>query len=151
MIRGQSARFLAVIVIATPCPLLLAIPVAIIGAISLAANRGIIIKDAGLLERIGSCRTVLFDKTGTLTLGQPALTEILCAPGFDRVDVLRLAASLELYSKHPLAAAVVREAQKAGVELLPVTEMSEKAGAGLTGPKRPEPSFSRAHLPRWTS
>jgi cation transport ATPase len=63
----------------------------------------------------------------------------------------RLAASLELYSKHPLAAAVVREAQKAGVELLPVTEMSEKAGAGLTGPKRLEPSFSRAHLPRWTS
>jgi heavy metal translocating P-type ATPase len=133
MISGESARFLAVIVIATPCPLLLAIPVAIIGAISLAAKRGIIIKDAGLLERIGTCRTVLFDKTGTLTLGQPALTEILCAPGFDRLDVLRLAASLEVYSQHPLAAAVVREAQKAAVELLPVTEMSEKAGAGLTG------------------
>jgi heavy metal translocating P-type ATPase len=132
-ISGQPARFLAVIVIATPCPLLLAIPVAIIGAISLAARRGIIIKDAGLLERIGSCRTVLFDKTGTLTIGQPALTEILCAPGFDRRDVLRLAASLELYSKHPLAAAVVGEAETAKVGLLPVMEMSEKAGAGLTG------------------
>jgi heavy metal translocating P-type ATPase len=133
MISGQPARFLAVIVIATPCPLLLAIPVAIIGAISLAAKRGIIVKDAGLLERIGSCRTVLFDKTGTLTLGQPALTGILCAPGFSTHDALQLAASLELYSKHPLAAAVVREAEKTAVGLLPVTEMSEKAGAGLTG------------------
>ena len=132
-ISGQPARFLAVIVIATPCPLLLAIPVAIIGAISLAAKRGIIIKDAGLLERIGSCRTVMFDKTGTLTLGQPALTGILCAPGFSTRDALQLAASLELYSKHPLAAAVVREAEKTAVGLLPVTEMSEKAGAGLTG------------------
>jgi heavy metal translocating P-type ATPase len=133
MISGQPARFLAVIVIATPCPLLLAIPVAIIGAISLAAKRGIIIKDAGLLERIGSCRTVMFDKTGTLTLGQPALTGILCAPGFSTRNALQLAASLELYSKHPLAAAVVREAEKTAVGLLPVTEMSEKAGAGLTG------------------
>jgi heavy metal translocating P-type ATPase len=133
MISGQSSRFLAVIVIATPCPLLLAIPVAIIGAISLAAKRGIIIKDASLLERIGSCRTVMFDKTGTLTLGQPALTGILCAPDFSMRDALQLAASLELYSKHPLASAVVREAEKAAVGLLPVTEMSEKAGAGLTG------------------
>ena len=133
MISGQPARFLAVIVIATPCPLLLAIPVAIIGSISLAAKRGIIIKDAALLERIGSCRTVMFDKTGTLTLGQPALTGILCAPGFSTRDALQLAASLELYSKHPLAAAVVREAEKTAVGLLPVTEMSEKAGAGLTG------------------
>jgi heavy metal translocating P-type ATPase len=133
MVSGQPARFLAVIVIATPCPLLLAIPVAIIGSISLAAKRGIIIKDAALLERIGSCRTVMFDKTGTLTLGQPALTGILCAPGFSTRDALQLAASLELYSKHPLAAAVVREAEKTAVGLLPVTEMSEKAGAGLTG------------------
>jgi heavy metal translocating P-type ATPase len=133
MVSGQPARFLAVIVIATPCPLLLAIPVAIIGSISLAAKRGIIIKDAALLERIGSCRTVMFDKTGTLTLGQPALTGILCAPGFSTRDALQLAASLELYSKHPLAAAVVREAEQTAVGLLPVTEMSEKAGAGLTG------------------
>jgi heavy metal translocating P-type ATPase len=133
MVSGQPARFLAVIVIATPCPLLLAIPVAIIGSISLAAKRGIIIKDAALLERIGSCRTVMFDKTGTLTLGQPALTGILCAPGFSTRDALQLAASLELYSKHPLAAAVVREAEKTAVGSLPVTEMSEKAGAGLTG------------------
>lgn len=130
---GESARFLAVIVIATPCPLLLAIPVAIIGSISLAAKRSIIIKDAGVLERIGSCRTVLFDKTGTLTLGQPGLTEIFCAPGVDKREVLQLAASLEQYSRHPLASAVIREAEKEQVGLLPVAQMSEKAGEGLTG------------------
>jgi P-type E1-E2 ATPase len=77
---GQSHRFLAVLVIATPCPLLLAIPVAVIGAISLAARRGIIIKNPAVLERIGRCTTLIFDKTGTLTYGRPTLTEILCAP-----------------------------------------------------------------------
>jgi cation transport ATPase len=99
-------RFLAVLVIATPCPLLLAIPVATVGSISVAASRGIIIKDPAMLERIGPCRTVIFDKTGTLTYGKPALTEILCAPNFDREQVLEMAASLEQYSKHPLAESV---------------------------------------------
>ena len=130
---GDSSRFLAVLVIATPCPLLLSIPVAIIGAISLAAKRGIIVKDPGLLERIGSCHTVMFDKTGTLTAGKPALTDIVCAPGANRRDVLQLAASLERYSRHPLAAAVVRAAGDEALSMVPVTEMHERAGTGLTG------------------
>ncbi len=81
---SDPTRFLAVLVIATPCPLLLAIPVAIIGAISVAASRAIIVKNPGMLERIDSCRTVIFDKTGTLTYGKPALTDTLCAPGISR-------------------------------------------------------------------
>ena len=80
---GEPVRFLAVLVVATPCPLLIAIPVAIIGAISLAARRGIIIKDPAVLEKIDTCRTAIFDKTGTLTYGQPKLTERARAPGFD--------------------------------------------------------------------
>ena len=133
MIGHDPTRFLAVLVIATPCPLLLAIPVAIIGAISVAASRGIIIKDPAMLERISSCRTVIFDKTGTLTYGKPALTDILCAPNMDRKDVLQMAASLEQYSKHPLAGSVLEAARRENVELIPVSQISEKPGQGLGG------------------
>jgi heavy metal translocating P-type ATPase len=126
-------RFLAVVVVATPCPLLLAIPTAIIGAISVAARRGIIIKNPAVLEQIDSCRTLIFDKTGTLTYGRPSLTEIICAEGFERQQVLRLAASLEYYSKHPLAGAIVGEAQEQGVKFVGVTELGEPPGEGLRG------------------
>jgi cation transport ATPase len=81
-ISGESIRFLAVLVIATPCPLLLAIPIAIIGSISLCARRAIIVKSPVVLEQIADCRTAIFDKTGTLTYGEPKLTEQLIAPGF---------------------------------------------------------------------
>ena len=111
---GDSLRFLAVTVIATPCPLLIAIPVAIIGAISLAAKRGIILKNPAALEQIDNCRTLIFDKTGTLTYGKPVLTDVLCAEGVSREDVLSKAASVEQYSKHPLAAAVLSAAREAG-------------------------------------
>jgi P-type E1-E2 ATPase len=126
-------RFLAVVVVATPCPLLLAIPTAIIGAISVAARRAIIIKNPMVLEQIDSCQTLIFDKTGTLTYGRPTLTEIICAEGFERQDVLRLAASLEHYSKHPLAGAIVGEAEKQETKILGVTELSEAPGEGLRG------------------
>ena len=126
-------RFLAVLVIATPCPLLLAIPVAIIGAISLAASRAIIIKNPSMLERIDSCRTVIFDKTGTLTYGRPSLTETLCAPGIDSEDATRSAASLEQYSKHPLAVPLLEAARQGKIELAAVSEISEKPGEGLRG------------------
>jgi P-type E1-E2 ATPase len=79
---GDPRRFLSVIVIATPRPLLIAIPVAVIGAISIAARRGIIIKDPAVLEQLDRCRTFIFDKTGTLTYGKPSLTNVICAPGF---------------------------------------------------------------------
>jgi P-type E1-E2 ATPase len=90
LISGEPIRFLAVIVIATPCPLLLAIPIAIIGSISLCARRAIIVKSPVVLEQIAGCRTAIFDKTGTLTYGEPALTEQLIAPGFSQPEVLRL-------------------------------------------------------------
>jgi len=133
VIGGDPSRFLAVLVIATPCPLLIAIPVAIIGGISVAAASGIIIKDPAMLERVDSCRTVIFDKTGTLTYGKPALTETLCAPSVQVDDAIRMAASLEQYSKHPLAASILEAARERKIELAVVSEMSEKPGQGLNG------------------
>ncbi len=130
---GQAIRFLAVLVVATPCPLLIAIPVAIIGSISLAARRGIIVRDPAVLEQIDTCRTVIFDKTGTLTYGEPHLTEQLVAPGFAAHDVLCLAASLERYSKHPLAESILVEAQQAHLALSEASEIHEKPGTGLRG------------------
>src|SRR6201993_602937 len=133
LLSGNSERFLSVVVIATPCPLLLAIPTAIIGAISLAARRAIIIKNPAVLEQIERCQTLIFDKTGTLTYGRPTLTEVLCAESYDLTHVLRLAASLEQYSKHPLASAIVLEAKHKGIALLPVEKISERPGEGLRG------------------
>ena len=131
---GEPSRFLAVLVIATPCPLLLGIPVAIIGAISTAARRGILIKDAGILEQLRLCRTAIFDKTGTLTLGRPQLTHVeLLSPAQTRREVLSLAASLEQYSRHPLAAAVVAAADAENAPRLTVSEMREPPGEGLSG------------------
>ncbi len=133
LLSGQSERFLSVVVIATPCPLLLAIPTAIIGAISLAARRAIIIKNPAVLEQIEKCQTLIFDKTGTLTYGRPTLTEVLCAEGFERKQVLQLAASLEQYSKHPLASAIVSEAKRQEIAVVPVEQISERPGEGLRG------------------
>ena len=130
---GEAHRFLAVVVVATPCPLLIAIPVAVIGAISLSARRGIIIKNPAVLEQIDHCRTLIFDKTGTLTYGKPALSEILCAPGFTKDQVLQAVASLERYSKHPLSRAVLEAAQDAHLPAEPVSDISERPGEGLRG------------------
>ena len=132
-ISGDPNRFLAVLVIATPCPLLIGVPVAIVGAISLAARHGIIVKDPSVLERLSTVRTMIFDKTGTLTYGRPTVTsvELLgdAAPPADRV--LALAAAVERYSRHPLASAIV----EAAVDLpeLQVERVSEVPGAGLIG------------------
>jgi heavy metal translocating P-type ATPase len=130
---GQAVRFLAVLVVATPCPLLIAIPVAIIGSISLSARRGIIVKDPAVLEQLDGCRTAIFDKTGTLTYGQPRLTEVIVSPGFTEDEILTLVASLEQYSKHPLAIAVVEASRHARVALREAVEISERPGEGLRG------------------
>ena len=132
-VTGDPMRFLAVVVIATPCPLILAIPVAVIGAISLSAKHSIIIKNPAALEQITTCRTLIFDKTGTLTYGKPQMTDLLCTPGHTREQVLQAAASLEQFSKHPLAAAVVQAASDANVALLDVSQVQEKPGEGLLG------------------
>ena len=133
IISGQAVRFLAVLVIATPCPLLIAIPVAIIGSISLAARRSIVVKNPAVLEQITQCRTAIFDKTGTLTYGEPNLTEQLITPGFAQKEVLTLAASLELYSKHPLARAILGAAKAEGLRLQQASHVSEPPGQGLRG------------------
>ncbi len=130
---GEAMRFLAVLVVATPCPLLIAIPVAVIGSISLAARRGIIIKDPVVLERLETCRTAMFDKTGTLTYGQPRLTEIVVAEGFEADRVLGLVASVERYSRHPLASAILDRAREAGLAPAEAGEVSERPGEGLRG------------------
>ena len=130
---GDPVRFLAVVVVATPCPLLIAIPVAIIGSVSLAATRSIVIRDPAVLETIARCRTIVLDKTGTLTYGQPSLTERLMAPGRDDATVLRLAASLERYSKHPLARPVLDAAAREHVALADASEVRERPGEGLEG------------------
>jgi heavy metal translocating P-type ATPase len=132
-ISRDPIRFLAVLVVATPCPLLIAIPVAIIGSISLAAKRGIVIKDPIALERIDSCSTAIFDKTGTLTYGRPQLTEQLAADGVDQRELLSLAGSLERYSKHPLSQAIVESARQEKASLKEVDEISERPGEGLRG------------------
>ena len=132
-VSGEALRFLAVLVVATPCPLLIAIPVAIIGSISLSARRGIIIKDPVVLEKIDTCRTAIFDKTGTLTYGQPKLIEILPNAHYTANEVLRLVASLERYSKHPLASAILKAANEAGLALQEAGQISERPGEGLRG------------------
>jgi heavy metal translocating P-type ATPase len=133
LLSGHSERFLAVLVIATPCPLLISIPVAIIGAISVGAKRGIIIKDPSILEKMDTCHLLIVDKTGTLTYGKPRLTSIDCFGELSRDIALQFAASLERFSKHPLASAVIAAAEKEGLLLLKVEDISEAPGTGLTG------------------
>lgn len=130
---GDAVRFLAVLVVATPCPLLIAIPVAVIGSISLSARLGIIIKNPAILETVDTCRTVIFDKTGTLTYGRPQLTEDLVVDAFEANTILKLVASLERYSKHPLATAVVAVAKQRGLSLVDASSLSERPGEGLLG------------------
>jgi heavy metal translocating P-type ATPase len=136
-VSGEADRFLAVLVIATPCPLLLAIPVAIIGAISMSARKGIVVKDPSILEKLDSCRTLIVDKTGTLTYGRPCLTDVICFGDRSRRDLLQIAASLEQYSKHPLAPAVLAAAKEEAIPLLTPQDVFEFPGEGL-----------RAHIER---
>jgi P-type E1-E2 ATPase len=132
-ITGESIRFLSVLVIATPCPLLIAIPITIISAISMAARQGIIIKDPITLERLPTCHTAIFDKTGTLTYGKPKLINIFAALNFDENLILQMAASLERYSKHPLAHALISAGHKAKIVFNEATDVCETPGQGLIG------------------
>ncbi len=128
----EPRRFLSVLVVATPCPLIIAIPVAILGAISWCAKRGIIIKDPLVLERAHKCEVLITDKTGTLTIGEPVL-ESIQTKGLSEDELLQYAASLEQYSRHPLASPVLARAAARNIVTLPVTEVSEIPGQGLSG------------------
>lgn len=134
IITGDLGRVLAVLVIATPCPLLIAAPVAFIGGLSRAAGRNIIVKTPTALETIAKVSTIFFDKTGTLTLGEPRLTEItLLDTHATEMQVLSLAAALEFHSIHPLARAIISAAQKRNFTPSPAVEVKEIIGNGIEG------------------
>ena len=130
---GGAARAVAVLVVATPCPLILAAPVALVSGLSAAARRGIVVKNGGVLERLARCTTVLLDKTGTLTAGQPAVTAIVPAGALDPEEILGLAASLDQASGHVLATAVVRAAAERGCPLDQPADVTEQPGQGIDG------------------
>jgi heavy metal translocating P-type ATPase len=133
LFSGDPIRGLAVLVAATPCPLILAAPVAFISGVSQAARRGILVKGGGALEALARARTVMFDKTGTLTVGGARLVAIETAPGETADDILRLAASLEQASQHTVAQSIVAGAIAKALPLEMPTEVKETMGAGLEG------------------
>jgi len=125
-------RAVAVLVVATPCPLILAAPVALVSGLSVAARRGVLVKSGGVLERLATCTTLLLDKTGTLTSGRPALAAIVPAGWLPADEVLRMAASLDQVSQHVLASAVVHAAERRCELVLP-EQVDEVAGQGIRG------------------
>ena len=132
-LSGDPDRVLAVLVVATPCPLILATPVAIIGGINRAARRQIIVRHGGALEALAGVDTALFDKTGTLTVGRPEVSQVRAVPPFTEAEVLRLAGGVEQGSGHLLARTLVAAASGRGIVLPEVSDVSEAAGRGVTG------------------
>ena len=130
---GGAERAVAVLVVATPCPLFLAAPVALVSGLSAAAQRGVVVKNGGVLERLARCTTLMIDKTGTLTVGQPAVTAVVSAGTLPPEEILPLAASLDQVSGHVLAAAVVRAAAERGCQLVLPEAVTEQPGEGIAG------------------
>jgi heavy metal translocating P-type ATPase len=132
-LSGDLVRAIAVLVVATPCPLILAAPVAIVSGLSLAARRGVVVKGGAALEQLARGQILLFDKTGTITAGRPTLADIVTAGTKAPDEILQLAASLDQVSPHVLAAAVVRAARHRSLELTLPAEVEEVAGYGIRG------------------
>lgn len=130
---GDPIRAVAVLVVATPCPLILAVPVAIVSGLSRAAKQGILIKGGRALEALAGARSLVIDKTGTLTLGRARVVSTRAAAGVAADELLRLAASLDQASKHIMARTIVEEAQQKGLELVVPSEVAETPGAGIEG------------------
>nr|WP_231964243.1 heavy metal translocating P-type ATPase [Mycobacterium sp. E2699] len=130
---GSAVRAVAVLVVATPCPLLLAAPVAIVSGLSRASRRGVVVRGGAALENLGHATTLVMDKTGTLTMGRPVVVDVAAAPGRDAIDILRLAASVDQLSPHVLAEAIVTEALGRGLRLSLATDVVEEPGRGVTG------------------
>jgi heavy metal translocating P-type ATPase len=133
VVSGDPVRFLEVLVVATPCPLLLGAPIALISGMSRAAKHGIIIKTGSALEKLAQTKTVAFDKTGTLTQGTPVVDKVITFGKFSQKEVLSLAASLEGHSNHSLAHAVVAAAGDKNIKLTKASNVREVAGLGLIG------------------
>jgi heavy metal translocating P-type ATPase len=157
LISGDLIRSLAVLVAATPCPLILAAPVAFIAGVASAARRGILVKGGGPLEALARTHTVLFDKTGTLTVGGARLLTIEVAPGEKAEEVLMLGASLEQASHHVVAGAIVQAAAERRITLTMPDEVRETMGSGLSGrvdgrrvsAGSRELVFARRHAAEW--
>ncbi len=132
ILTGQAVRFLEVIVVATPCPLLLAAPIALISGMARASRYGIIVRTGAALEKLAQARTIAFDKTGTLTSGEPVVDMVITAGDFDKDEVLALAASLEQSSNHILARAIVRTAVQQNLKLIKAKHVKEIAGRGVS-------------------
>jgi heavy metal translocating P-type ATPase len=132
-ISGDQIRALAVLVVATPCPLILAAPIAFVAGLSRAAHIGVIVKGGVAIERLGDARTVLLDKTGTLTLGIPAIERVIALKDIPREELLRLAASLDQLSSHVLAAAIVRQEDQEAIALTRPETAREAQGQGIEG------------------
>jgi heavy metal translocating P-type ATPase len=130
---GGATRAVAVLVVATPCPLILAAPVALVAGMSVSARRGVVVKGGGVLERLARCTTLLLDKTGTLTSGHPSLAAVVTAGQLEPAEILRLAGSLDQVSGHVLAGAVVRAARDRGCELQTPERTDEVPGQGIRG------------------
>ncbi|MDK3018920.1 heavy metal translocating P-type ATPase [Pseudodonghicola flavimaris] len=132
-LTGDPIRAVAVLVVATPCPLILAVPVALVAGLSRAAQFGVLVKGARPLEAMAHIRTLILDKTGTLTDGRPQITSVLPHADLPEAEVLRLAAALDQGSKHPVAQALVAEAQARGLHLPVPAGLTEHAGEGVSG------------------
>jgi heavy metal translocating P-type ATPase len=128
---GSAVRAVAVLVVATPCPLLLAAPVAIVSGLSRASRSGVVIRSGGALESLGHATTLVMDKTGTLTMGRPVVVDVVAAPGIDTTEVLRIAASVDQLSQHVLADAIVSEALARGIPLSLPSGVTEQPGQGV--------------------
>ena len=132
-LSGDAVRALAVFVVATPCPLILAAPIALVSGVSRAARAGVIVKGAPVIERLGDAHTVLLDKTGTLTIGAPAVERVISLDGHAEPELLRLAASVDQLSAHVLAEALVHAAQERGLALAMPGDVTERPGQGIEG------------------
>ena len=132
-VSGSTVRAVAVLVVATPCPLLLAAPTAIVSGLSRASRLGVVVRSGAALESLGHATTLVMDKTGTLTIGRPRVTEVVAAPGYDATEMLRLAASLDQVSPHVLAEAIVTEASSRDLRLTMPVDVAEQAGRGVIG------------------
>jgi heavy metal translocating P-type ATPase len=132
-VSGDPVRALAVFVVATPCPLILAAPIALMSGLSRAARAGVVVKGATTIEQLGGARSVLLDKTGTVTLGHPELDRVVAADGLPPDDALRLAASVDRLSSHPLAQALLAGADRRNLELAIPDDVQESFGNGVSG------------------
>ena len=132
-VSGDPMRVLAVLAVATPCPLILATPVAILGGINRAARRHVIVRHGTALERLGGVTVAIFDKTGTITVGRPRVRRVIAAPDMTERDVLRLASAVEQGSSHLLARTLVQAAEERGIRPPAARHVSETAGRGVVG------------------